>query len=148
MPSATEFLGSLARWAKPGGYVAIESPNWASVQRIVSGGHWMGLRPLEHLIHLTPDSLEKAMVNTGLEPVAIRTPSHLDEVHTLHEALVAVGRPHWEPRLARFTRRREVEGSEVDVPNAPAMAFLRAVEKRDDRRGKGAALLGVARRPA
>jgi SAM-dependent methyltransferase len=148
MPSATEFLGSLARWAKPGGFVAIESPNWGSVQRIVYHGNWMGLRPLEHLIHLTPDSLRKSFVNTGLEPVAIRTPSHLDEVHTVDEALEALGRPHWKPRLQRFSKEREVEGVQNEVPNGPAMAFLKLLEKRDDRRGKGAALMGVARRPA
>ena len=147
MPSATDFLGSLARWAKPGGYVASESPNWASVQRLVYQGNWMGLRPLEHLIHLTPDSLRKAFVNTGLEPVAIRTPSHLDEVHTVHEALEVLGRPHWKPKVQRFARRKVIEGNEAEVPTAPAMAALKLLEKRDDRRGKGAALIGVARRP-
>jgi SAM-dependent methyltransferase len=141
MPSATEFLGTLARWAKPGGYVAIESPNFGSVQRIVYHGRWMGLRPLEHLIHLTPDSLRRAFVNSGLEPVAIRTPSHLDPVHTVDEALEALGRPHWKPRFQRLT----ASGHE---PSAPGMELLKLLEKRDDRRGKGAALIGVARRPA
>lgn len=147
MPSAPDFLGMLAGWVKPGGYLAIESPNWSSVQRVAYGSSWTALRPLEHLIHLTPDSLRKAFVNAGLEPVAIRTPSHLDEVHTLDEALEALGRPHWKPKVRRFARKKVVEGAEVDVPRGPAMAALKLLEKRDDRRGRGAALLGVARRP-
>ena len=148
MPSATDFLGSLARWAKPGGYVAIESPNWGSVQRRVYQGNWIGLRPLEHLIHLAPESLRQAFVNTGLEPVAIRTPSHLDEDNTLDEALAALGRPHWRGKVARFAKTRQVEGVEAEVPSGPAMTFRRAPETRDDRRGRGAALIGVGRRPA
>lgn len=148
MPSATEFLGLLARWAKPGGYVAIESPNWASVQRVVYRDRWSALRPLEHLIHLTPDSLRAAFANSGLEPVEIRTPSHLDQAHTVDEALEALGRPHWRDKVARLSSRKVVEGQEADVPNGAGTAFLKLLEKRDDRRGKGAALLGVARRPA
>ena len=148
MPSAPEFLRTLARWVRPGGYIAIESPNWASVQRVVYGRGWSALRPLEHLIHLTPDSVRRAFENAGLEPVGVRTPSHLDEVHTLDEALEALGRPHWKPRVQRFARRKVVEGAEVDVPTGPARAALKLLEKRDDRRGRGAAVMGVARRPA
>lgn len=135
MPSATDFLGSVARWAKPGGYVAIESPNWASVQRVVYQGNWSALRPLEHLIHLTPDSLRQAFVNAGLEPVEVTTTSHLDDEHTLEEALEALGRPHWKPRFS-------------GLPRPAQRAALRLLDRRDERRGKGAAVFGVARRPA
>ena len=148
MPSAIEFLTLMARWVKPGGYIALESPNWASIQRIVSGPNWMHLRPLEHLIHLTPDSVQAAIVNAGLEPVTVRTTAHLDRTHTLDEALAALGRPHWGPRLARLAVTRDVAGQPAKVPTAPLRALLHAIQLRDERRGTGAALLAVARKPA
>jgi 2-polyprenyl-3-methyl-5-hydroxy-6-metoxy-1,4-benzoquinol methylase len=147
MPDSKAFLSEMARWAKPGGVVMVECPNWGSVQRVVSGGRWMGLRPLEHLVHFTRDSMTKAFEHAGLEVLAVRSIAHLDPSHTLHEALETLGRPHWQSKLERFCRTREVEGQRVPVPSKPVWAFLRAIEKRDDRRGSGPVLIAVGRVP-
>ena len=130
------FLRTLARWVKPGGAVVIESPNFDSQLRAATGSAWMHLRPLEHLVHLSPRSLRTAFALAGLEPLAIRTPSHLSRQHTLGEALENLGRAGW---------RR---GADPDArPSAPVRLGLRAVAAAQDRLGSGMVVLGVARVP-
>lgn len=148
MPDSPAFLAEMARWARPGGVVMVECPNWGSVQRVVTGGSWMGLRPREHLVHFTRDSIRTAFERAGLEVLAIRSISHLDPEQTLDEQLETLGRPHWRSRLAPLCRTAEVAGSRARVPSRPVRAFLRAVERRDDRRGKGPVLVAVGRVPA
>lgn len=138
VPSAADFLGLLAGYARPGGCVVIESPNFDAVARGRYGEGWMHLRRLEHLVHWAPGSLRAAFLGAGLEPVAVRTPSWLYAGHTLAEALEVLGRPQWARGLGR----------PGDVPRAPVRALLRAAEAVHDRAGRGAVVLGVARVPA
>src|SRR5205807_2082657 len=54
MPDGVGFLRMLARYARPGGLVVVEVPNWRSFHRRRGGSHWPGLRPLEHVAHYEP----------------------------------------------------------------------------------------------
>lgn len=138
MPDAPAFLRLIARWARPGGLVVVESPNFDAIARGRYGREWMHLRPLEHLVHWTPATLDSAFRGAGLEPVTVRTPSWIHRDHILDEALTALGRPQWRRFLGRGDR----------VPPLPVRLGLRAVDAVQDRAGRGAVVLGVARAPA
>jgi SAM-dependent methyltransferase len=131
MPDAPEFLELLARFARPGGLVVIESPNFDAIARGRYGKDWMHLRPLEHLVHWTPETLRSAFEIAGLEPVGVRTPHYLYRDHTIDEALQLIGRPQWKPWISRLPK-----------------AAVRGVATVQDRFGRGAVVLGTARRPA
>ena len=124
VPDSPAFLSLLARWARPGGLVVAESPNWDSERRRASGTAWIHLRPGEHLVHFTPATMSEAARRAGLEPLATFTPAQLSREHTLQEALGNLGRPQWERRLRRLPRR------------ARWWALDRA-DRRFDRRGVG-----------
>jgi SAM-dependent methyltransferase len=147
MPDARDFLALLARWARPGGIVAVESPNWDSEQRRRSGERWMHLRPSEHLVHYSPATIAEAARQAGLEVLEVRTPSHLERGQTLDEALANLGRPQWRRPLAALSPWRDVAGSRARVPSDPAWWLLRAAQWWWNRRGVGQAVLLVARMP-
>src|SRR3546814_2758683 len=65
MADSTGFLRLIARWAKPGGHVLVEVPNWGSVHRRAGGDAWIGLRPLEHIGHYDPRTLRDTMARAG-----------------------------------------------------------------------------------
>lgn len=128
VPDALGFLRTLARWARPGGHVVVESPNWASRLRREHGPRWVHLRPMEHLVHWTPDTVAATFRRAGLEPVAVRTPTWRSALHTPHEAAADIGRP-WLARL-------------------PAPLSLRAASvarRLDERRGRGMVVWAVGR---
>ena len=132
MPDAPAFLQELASFARPGGLVAVESPNWDSAIRRRYGTGWPHLRPLEHLIHLNPVSLEVAFRTAGLEPVAITTPLYLYSRGLATELASEVAKP----------------GSAISkLPQRAAHAAARGVAAVHERRGRGSALLGIARVP-
>jgi SAM-dependent methyltransferase len=137
MPDAVAFLRTLAAHARPGGHVVVESPNWDSTMRRNAGAGWMHLRPLEHLVHFTPGTLDRALTRAGLIPVRTVTRAYLSPRHTLAEATQAIGREGWTERL----------GARDAPPTRAAWAALKAAAARDDLRLRGAALLAVARVP-
>ena len=92
VPDGPAFLRELAAWARPGGHVLVESPNWNSHLRRVAGGGYVHLRPLEHVVHLEPRTLRLAFERAGLEPVSIRTPTWPAKLQTPAEALADTGR--------------------------------------------------------
>ena len=130
----TGFLASIARWARPGGYVAIEVPNFDSRLRKRSEkfGGWRHLRPLEHITHFTPATLGDAFTRAGLEPVAVGSPSYAGPPQTLDEALDDLVRARWKPGLAI-------------LPKPLAWRAVRAFDRHDDRRDAGMVVFGVAR---
>jgi SAM-dependent methyltransferase len=128
VPDALGFLQTLARWARPGGHVVVESPNWASRLRRERGTRWADLRPLEHLVHWTPDTLGATLRRAGLEPIAVRTLTWRSALHTPLEAAADIARPP----LARL----------------PAPLSLRAASlarRLDERRGRGMVVWTVGR---
>ncbi len=146
VPDSAGFLESVARWVRPGGVVAIEVPNFDSVQRKVERSTWRGLRPLEHIVHFTPETLAHAFRVAGLEPVSVTSPSWLGPPQTLDEAIADLSKPalrRWFVPLSR--KRADEEGNEALYPTAPAWKILKAAEAAYDRRGVGAVVFGIAR---
>jgi SAM-dependent methyltransferase len=82
MPDSRAFLGELARFARPGGLVVVETPNYASLLRRRHGPGWIHLRPLEHLVHFTPQTMRGALAGAGLDPVRVVTPTWIVDAHT------------------------------------------------------------------
>jgi len=121
MPDSRAFLRELARWARPGGLVVVETPNFASRLRRVRGERWLHLRPLEHLVHFTPQTMRAALAGAGLEPLRIVTPTWIVDEHTSGEL------------AAELALRR--------VPRAAAPV----VEALYRRRGVGAVVLAAGR---
>jgi len=121
MPDARAFLGELARFARPGGLVVVESPNYASRLRRVRGERWLHLRPLEHLVHFTPRTIGAALAGAGLEAVAVTTPTWIVDEHTPDEL-----------------------AAELALPRVPR-ALAGTVESLYRRRGVGAVVLAAGR---
>jgi SAM-dependent methyltransferase len=141
------FLRTMARWARPGGYVAIEVPNFASVQRRRLGEAWTGLRPREHLVHFTPQTLRRTFAAAGIEPVLVRSPAYIGPPQTLDQALWDLVRPSG--RLHRLLRPLchvgHRDGTPVAYPTPPAWLVLRLVEAIYDAAGAGAVVVCVGR---
>ena len=130
VPDCRAFLRTIARWAKPGGHVLAESPNWESHVRKATGDRYVHLRPLEHLTHFAPRTLAAAFGGAGLQTVVIRTPTWASDLHSPTEALADTGRGSWARRLGPLART--------------AASAARAV---DARRGQGMVVWGLARVP-
>jgi SAM-dependent methyltransferase len=95
MADTRAFLAELARLARPGGLVVVETPNYASLLRRRHGSNWIHLRPLEHLVHFTPDTMRGAFAGAGLDAVRVVTPTWIVDDHTAEElaAELALRRP-------------------------------------------------------
>lgn len=143
-----EFLRLISRWARPGGLVVIEVPNWGGFERLRKGADWPALRPLEHLAHYAPATLRDTMERAGLEPVAVRTLGFLWDEQSLAEQLNDLARPGWARFLDRVSPRRARDGVELRVPGPGVRQALLAVQAAYDRVGKGQVVFGIARVPA
>lgn len=147
LPDSRAFLRSLARFTKPGGHVVIEVPNFGSVLRRRSGVDWVHLRPLEHLIYHSPETLERCLWRSGLEPVAVRTRTWLSPPQILDDALADLARPRLGPARSLVARPEQVEGEAVLVPRPIGWALLRALASLYDFLRGGTVVVGVARVP-
>lgn len=146
LPDSRGFISTMARWARPGGFVVLEAPNWASLQRRRSGDGWIGLRPLEHLVHFTPETLRRTLSSAGVEPVVIRSPSYLGPPQNLQDALNDLARHgRYRRLLQRLSPERAVQGRPVRHPGRIGWAVLRATERLHDRAGVGGVVFAVAR---
>lgn len=140
------FLSSLARWARPGGWVVIEVPNFESSIRRYHGSNWSGLRPLEHVVHFTPDTLRAAFQRVGLRPVRVTTASYVGPPQDLDNAIADLAKFRWRRLLAPLSRSEPArEGAAV--PTRAGWALLRAMERVAIARGHGQVVVGIAQRP-
>jgi SAM-dependent methyltransferase len=148
MSEAVDFLQLVSRWVRPGGYVAIEVPNWDSTQRRRTGQAWPGLRPLEHISHYGAATLRDTMARSGLEAVKTRTITFSWQDMPVRYALNDLGLISLLPRLRRLTTPGPRNGEDGPYPSTPLYHALRLVGRGYDvfRRGQG--LLGVGRVPA
>jgi len=148
MADSTGFLRLISRWAKPGGHVLVEVPNFRSVHRVAGGEAWIGLRPLEHIGHYTPKTLRATMARAGLEPVAVNTMGFLWDEQTVGEVATDLGIERGK-RLVRklLARQGEARGKEAAVPNAIGWPLFRAVERAYDLAKVGQVVYGIARVP-
>lgn len=146
MPDSRSFLRTLARWARPGGAVVVEVPNWHGVQRRRLRADWPGLRPGEHLVHFTPRTLAATMRASGIEPVCVRTPVYIGPPQTLDHALTDLVRHGRYRRLVELLSTvRSVDGGAARFPTRLGWALLRATGAVYDRAGVGSVVLCVGR---
>jgi SAM-dependent methyltransferase len=145
MEDGRSFLQLMARWARPGGLVVVEVPNWGGFHRRRKGVAWPGLRPLEHVAHYDAGTLAAALARAGLEVVEVRSLGFLWREQSLGQALDDLARPGWFRALHRLSRPAPT--GELR-PGALAWAALQATQRAYDRRANGQVLLGLARRPS
>jgi SAM-dependent methyltransferase len=144
IPDSRAFVRTLMRWARPGGFVTIEVPNWRSVQRRRLREHWSGLRPREHIVHYTPRTLERMLRSVGIEPRLIRSPTYLGSPQNLEHALNDLVRHGRYRRLVEpLSSVQERDGSRARYPNRAGWAVLRATEALYDRAGVGSVVFCV-----
>lgn len=62
-----ETLTEVRRLMKPEGLLVVGVPNLASVQARMSGGRWFHLDVPRHVVHFTPDTLERMLRQCGFE---------------------------------------------------------------------------------
>jgi SAM-dependent methyltransferase len=140
-----EFLQTMTRWVRPGGFLVIEVPNWGSSQRRRHRHRWSGLRPLEHIVHFTPQTLPKTMRSVGLEPVLVRSPAYVGPPQSLEQALDDLVRQGRYRRLVEpLSRVRAVDGETARYPTRLGWAVLHATEAVYDKAGVGAVVFCVA----
>jgi SAM-dependent methyltransferase len=146
MTNATSFVRTLARWARPGGHVVIEVPNWRSFHRLRHGATWPGLRPLEHIVHFTPTTLNETMSRAGLEPVDFTTPCFLWNKQSVDEALADLGRIGWRKGFRPLSR---ADGGDPNrrVPTRLGWTVLRTTAWAYERAKVGTVVLAIARVP-
>lgn len=142
------FLRSLSGWAKPGGLVVIEVPNWGSVERERRQAEWPMLRPLEHIAHYEAATLRSTFERAGLEPVIVRSMGFLWEKQTLEQQLADLAHQRWGPLLRPVTRTRTRDGRTGRFPGAVLHRVLLTTQAWYDRGHRGQVVLGVARVPA
>ncbi|HET9102219.1 MAG TPA: methyltransferase domain-containing protein [Solirubrobacteraceae bacterium] len=145
IPDSRRFLSTLARWARPGGHVVVEVPNFAAYQRRRLGSRWPHLRPREHLVHFTPATLAATARAAGLAPVAVRSPVYVGPPQDLAQALWDLGRPAG--RLRRVLAPLSPAGPDGGAPRPGPLAWplLRGLDRLYDAAGAGAVVLCVAR---
>jgi SAM-dependent methyltransferase len=149
IPDSRAFLRTLARWARPGGFVVVEVPNWASMQRRRRRERWEGLRPREHLVHFTGDTLLRTLRAAGIEPLRTRSPAYLGPPQDLGQALWDLARPFGRFRalVEPLSRVETFEGKPVRYPTRLGWAVLRATEAVQDLAGVGSVVFCVGRVP-
>jgi SAM-dependent methyltransferase len=145
MTDSCRFLRTISRWARPGGFVVVEVPNWHSVERRNAGANWIGLRPLEHVGHYAPDTLRATLRRAGLEPVAVHTPGFLWEHQTLDQQLDDLGLFRWKSRMRPMGRPGQHDGAPAILPRKPTALALRGLQAAYDRLGVGQVVLAIAR---
>jgi SAM-dependent methyltransferase len=149
IPDSQAFLDSLRRWARPGGHIVIEVPNFNSSPRRRWAEHWSLLRPLEHLVHFTPRTLRSTLVRAGLDPVLLRSPAYLGPPQNLNHALAELARYGQFKRLIEtLSPTNDAEAPDVRYPSRAGWAVLRAMEAIHDRAGVGSVVLCVAKAPS
>jgi len=144
MVDALSFIRSISRFARPGGLVVVEVPNWSSVLRWSSGDGWMHLRPLEHVSHFSPRTLRATLARAGLEPVSVRSLSFVWDGQARHQQLSDLGLGRLAPILDRMESRVSGSLGTRPIPPAATTAVAHAVEQAYDRAGVGMVVFAVA----
>lgn len=145
MVDAAAFLATIARWVRPGGYVAVEVPNWHSLHRRNAGERWNHLRPLEHVGHYGPRTLRAAMTRADIDPIMVRTMGFLWEKQTLQEQLNDLGLYRWGRWLRPLGVRGRRGDEEAVFPGWLAARGLRGIQAALGRAGTGQVVLGIGR---
>lgn len=73
LPDFTDHLREIHRILKPGGWLCVSVPNFASLERWIFGKWWVGLDAPRHLQQFTPASLHFFLKESGFDEVAVRS---------------------------------------------------------------------------
>jgi SAM-dependent methyltransferase len=124
-----EFLSSISRWLKPGGYLFLEVPNWSSFDRRGNADRWQGLRPLEHLAHYSPRTLGSLMRRLGYQPVLTETPFYTMPGTSLGQMLNDYGLTRLVPLLSKRALTVPIQQHDEAMlgPNAFLQTALKGV---------------------
>lgn len=71
VPDPIATLREAGRIVRPDGHVLVQVPNFAGLQSLMFKQRWYGLDAPRHFHHFTPDSLTRAFLAAGLEPVSM-----------------------------------------------------------------------------
>jgi len=94
--SPSQDLAHAARLLAPGGLIAINVPNWDSIDRRLFGPHWIGFDPPRHLYVFSRETLTTLLQESGLHPLAWACfmPSYFAFIASLDRWLTADA-PHY-----------------------------------------------------
>jgi SAM-dependent methyltransferase len=95
-------LRRAASLLKPGGLVAINVPNWHSLDRRLFGPYWIGLDPPRHLYVFTRSTLTALLERAGLSVLGwvCFMPSYFPFIISLERWLQTIS-PRWARRVGR-----------------------------------------------
>jgi SAM-dependent methyltransferase len=146
MQDTTAFVRSVSKWIRPGGSLVIEVPNFAGLARRRHSEQWIHLRPLEHVAHFTPGTLDYLFRHTDMEQWRIRTPTWIGYPLTVSQVIDLFGLP---PAVARATRpisRIDVfDGESAMRPTEVGWKVWSVVESMYRLTHLGGLTLGIAR---
>lgn len=128
VPAIDSFLGEIRRVLKPGGLLAINSPNIASVMARQAGADWSWLLLPHHVWQFTPGSMRATLQSRGFAVQRLRT---WEPAEAFVENLMLYKR---HPRLGSKNVRRVTD------------KLLVAAEKAWCRAGRGGLIRAYARR--
>ena len=69
LASPRDVLGSVCRWLKPGGLLALNTVNSSSLGARMAGQHWRHFAPPMHLQYFTRASLERLLLECGFKVI-------------------------------------------------------------------------------
>lgn len=119
-------LAALFDIVRPGGVLACEVPNFASWQARAWGPSWFHLDAPRHLVHFTPDSLERLVETSGFRVERVRTFSlALGPFGMLQSALTGAGFPH--SFLFRWLKRSAGSAPALQIAGCLGAAAVAAV---------------------
>jgi SAM-dependent methyltransferase len=138
VPDLTALAADVRSWLRPGGWLAVRVPNWASWSRAVSGERWPCLMP-EHVHQFTPSSMQWWLSEQGFDPVHVGTEGRARE---------------WLGAARRATRPRmhDAAGTSELVASPGRLRAVRRVERvarpwfaLEEAVGRGSELVVLAR---
>jgi SAM-dependent methyltransferase len=137
--SPREVIDRLAGWLRPGGVMALETPNIDSLDaRLFADGTWGGFHIPRHWYLFDPSTFRRLATDRGLEVEAVKYQTgHAFWMYSVHHRLRYGAKPR--PRLARFFDPLS------SVP--PLLAFTAFDRARSMVGAKTSAMLLLARKP-
>jgi SAM-dependent methyltransferase len=138
--SPREVVERLAAWLRPGGVLALETPNTQSLDaRLFKGGTWGGYHIPRHWHLFNPDAFKRLVAASGLEVEEIRYETgHAFWMYSFHHVL----------RYGRKPRRRLARMFDPLSSVAPLIGFTAFDRARATVGAKTSAMLLLARKPA
>lgn len=123
--SPTQELALAARLLGPGGLVAINVPNWRSIDRRLFGPHWIGFDPPRHLYVFTEHTLTAMLHKAGFRPLAwdCFMPAYFAFIVSLERWLAAEAPRH----AAGIRRLLNLPGARL--PFEPAFMLLNKLKR-------------------